>query len=93
MTPDTNAGGIGENDAESIRVEPGSCSGPKPGPAVLLIVEGFGSALSGDVWVEVGPGDRVVVDAGETCAVRSPTGGGAVSARLVHPTAHPAVAA
>lgn len=93
MTPEANVGGIGEGDAESIRVEPGSCSGPRRGPAVLEIVEGSGSALSADVWIEVGPGDRVVVDAGEPCAVRSAAGGGAVSARLVRPANGPAAAA
>ena len=72
------AGAMG---AELIRAESGRCSGPRRsarGPAVLVVVEGEGAALAGDVWLEVGPGDRVVVDEGEPCGLRS--SGGAVAA-------------
>ena len=76
-------------DAELIRVEPGQCSGPRRsarGPAVLVVVEGEGQALAGDVWLKVRPGDRLVVDEGEPCGLRSLTEGGAVAAVLVRPS-------
>ena len=84
----------GAMDAELIRVGGGRCSGPRRsgrGPAVLVVVEGEGKALAGDVWLEVGPGDRVVVDAGEPCALRS--SGGPVAAVLVRPSSTSATAA
>jgi hypothetical protein len=68
------AGGI---DAELIRVEAGGCSGPRRsgrGPALLVVVDGVGQALAGDAWIEVGPGDRVEVEEGEPCALRSTAG-------------------
>lgn len=67
------ASGIGF-DAELIRAEAGGCSGPRRpigASAALVVVEGSGAALAGDVWLEVGPGDRLEVDPGEPCAVRA----------------------
>ncbi|RUL87475.1 cupin domain-containing protein [Tautonia sociabilis] len=81
-------------DAELIRVEAGDCSGPRRselGPVVLVVVEGSGSALAGDVWVPVKAGDRLTVDSGEPCALRST--GGTVIAVLLRPAAEAAQAA
>ena len=85
---------VGAMDAELIRVDGGRCSGPRRSercPSLLVVVEGDGAALAGDVWLEVGPGDRVVVEPGEPCALRS--SGGAVSAVLVRPMEAAAVRA
>ena len=63
-------------DAEIIRVEPRTRApgrGDRPAgrrPCWSSSV-GTGKALLGDVWLEVGPGDRLAVDAGEPCALRS----------------------
>lgn len=64
----------GAIDAELIRVSPGQCSGPRRSESessVLVVLEGAGSALAGDVWIEVKPGDRVVVGPGEPAGLRA----------------------
>jgi mannose-6-phosphate isomerase-like protein (cupin superfamily) len=57
-----------------IEVGPGGCSGPTPwedGAAVLVVADGVGSVLAGDVWLEVGPGDRVTIEPGASFAVKA----------------------
>ena len=61
-------------EADRIRVEAGAESGPiraSSGSAVVLVAEGAGFALDGDVWVEVGPGDRLVIDPDAEAALRA----------------------
>lgn len=74
----------GGGQAHLIQVEPGGCSETLASPcdrgeAVLVIVDGVGSVLTGDVWLEVGPGNRVTIEPGEPIAVKARADGPVVA--------------
>ncbi|WP_169975775.1 cupin domain-containing protein [Tautonia rosea] len=66
----------GGAEVQLIQVEPGGCSGMNPNPwecgaAMIVVVDGVGRVLTGDVWLEVGPGDRIALEPGAPIAVRA----------------------
>ena len=75
--------------ATLVRVGEGESSGPlrsDRGQADLILLEGRGRVLIGDVWLEVEAGDRMTAGNGDVTALRA-EGGPAVAVFLQESTA------
>ena len=84
-----NAWSDGRVIATLVQVGAGECSEPlraDRGRADLILLEGRGRVLIGDVWLEVNVGDRMTTGDGDVTALRADDDGPAVAVFLQEST-------